>query len=139
MAVVNPRQVRDFAKAAGRLAKTDRLDAEVLAQFGAALRPPARPLPDAAQRGLQALVTRRRQLITMQTQERNRQQQASSEPALAQIDELLTLLAEQVAQLDREIARAVAGQRRLAGPGPTAALHSRRGAGAGRHADRPTA
>ena len=104
VAVVNPRQVRDFAKATGRLAKTDRLDARVLAQFGAALRPPARPLPDAAQRGLQALVTRRRQLITMQTQERNRQQQASSEPALAQIDELLTLLGRQVAQLDREIA-----------------------------------
>lgn len=102
--VVNPRQVRDFAKATGRLAKTDRLDAEILAQFGAALRPPARPLPDPALRELQSLVSRRRQLIAMQTQERNRRQQAASELVAAQIDDHLALLGEQVAQLDRDIA-----------------------------------
>ena len=56
--VVNPRQVRDFAKATGRLAKTDTLDAAVLAHFAAAVRPPVRPLPDAATQGLAALVTR---------------------------------------------------------------------------------
>ncbi len=102
--VVNPRQVREFARATGRLAKTDWLDAQVLAQFGAALRPPVRPLPDAAQRELQALVSRRRQLVAMQTQERNRRRQVSSELVVAQIDDHLTLLGRQVAQLDQDIA-----------------------------------
>ena len=83
--VVNPRQVRDFAKATGRRAKTDARDAATRAQFGAILRPPVRPLPDAALRELRALVTRRRQLITMQTQERNRRQQVSSELVAAQM------------------------------------------------------
>lgn len=102
--VVNPRQVRDFAKATGRLAKTDRLDAEALAQFGAVLRPPVRPLPDPAQRELRVLVARRRQLIAMQTQERNRRQQVSSELVVAQIDDHLSLSGRQVAQLDQDIA-----------------------------------
>jgi transposase len=70
--VVNPRQVRDFAKATGRLAKTDRLDAAVLAQFAAQLQPPIRPVPDAAAQELRDLVTRRRQLVDMLGQERNR-------------------------------------------------------------------
>lgn len=72
LVVLNPRQVRDFAKATGRLAKTDTLDAAVLAHFAAAVRPPVRPLPDAATQGLAALVTRRRQLVDMLTAERNR-------------------------------------------------------------------
>lgn len=72
VAVVNPRQVRAFAKATGRLAKNDRLDAQVLAHFGEAVRPPARPLPDAATRRLNSLVTRRRQLVSMLTAEQNR-------------------------------------------------------------------
>ena len=101
--VVNPRQVRDFARATGRLAKTDRLDAELLAQFGDALRPPVRPLPDAQQRELRALVARRRQLIAMQTQERNRQRQMPARVA-AQIEAHLTLLREQVAELDWDLA-----------------------------------
>ena len=95
--------MREFARATGRLAKTDRLDALVLAQFGAALRPPVRPLPDAAQRELPALVFRRRQLVAMQTQERNRRRQVSSELVVAQIDDHLALLGRQVAQLDRDI------------------------------------
>ena len=102
--VVNPRQVREFARATGRLAKTDRLDAQVLAQFGAVLRPTVRPLPDATQRELRALVSRRRQLVAMQTQERNRQRQASSELVVAQIDDHLALLGRQAAQLDQDIA-----------------------------------
>jgi transposase len=72
VAVVNPRQVRDFAKAIGRLAKTDALDADVLARFAAHVRPEPRPLPDAAQQDLTALVARRRQLVEMLTAERNR-------------------------------------------------------------------
>lgn len=72
VAVVNPRQVRDFARATGRLAKTDALDAAVLAQFAEAVRPEPRPLPDAAHQALAALVGRRRQIVEMLTAERNR-------------------------------------------------------------------
>lgn len=72
VAVVNPRQVRDFARASGRLAKTDRLDAQVLARFGAALRPEARPLPSEETRELDQLVTRRRQVRDMLQAEQNR-------------------------------------------------------------------
>jgi transposase len=72
VAIVNPRQVRDFAKAIGRLAKTDAIDAEVLALFAARVRPDPRPLPDAAHQALTALVVRRRQLVDMLTAERNR-------------------------------------------------------------------
>jgi len=70
--LVNPRQVRDFARAIGRLAKTDALDAHVLALFAARGRPAPRPLPDEAQQTLAALVTRRRQLVEMLTAERLR-------------------------------------------------------------------
>jgi transposase len=73
VAVVNPRQVRDFAKSLGRLAKTDRLDARILAHFAEAIHPEPRPLPDAQARQLQALLTRRRQLIEMLVAEKNRQ------------------------------------------------------------------
>ena len=72
VAVVNPRQVRAFAKALGRLAKTDAIDAAVLAQFAERVRPAVRPLPDDAHQELVALVTRRRQLLDMLTAERNR-------------------------------------------------------------------
>jgi len=70
--VVNPRQVRDFAKAIGHLAKTDRIDAQVLARFGEAVRPAIRTLKDAETRELDALLTRRRQLSDMLTAEKNR-------------------------------------------------------------------
>jgi transposase len=76
--VVNPRQVRDFAKASGRLAKTDALDAQMLAQFAEVMRPQPRPLPDAEARALTALVARRRQLVEMLTAEKNRLLSASS-------------------------------------------------------------
>lgn len=74
--VVNPRQVRDFAKATGQLAKTDRLDAAVLARFAAQVQPACRPVPDATTQALRDLLARRRQLVTMLTQERNRLPQA---------------------------------------------------------------
>jgi transposase len=70
--VVNPRQVRDFAKATGQLAKTDRIDARVLARFGEAVRPAIRPLKDMKTRELDALLTRRRQRTDMLTAEKNR-------------------------------------------------------------------
>jgi transposase len=72
VAVVNPRQVRDFARATGRLAKTDRLDAQVLAHFGQAVRPTPRPLPDETAQALAALVERRRQVVALRTAEETR-------------------------------------------------------------------
>ncbi len=70
--VVNPRQVRDFAKAKGQLAKTDRIDADILGHFGEAVRPAVRALPDPASEELRALIARRRQLTEMLTAETNR-------------------------------------------------------------------
>jgi transposase len=80
VAVVNPRQVRDFAKASGRLAKTDTLDAKVLAHFGEAIKPPVRALKDEDTQALTALMVRRRQLVDMLTAEKNRL--ASAHPRL---------------------------------------------------------
>jgi transposase len=70
--VINPRQVRDFAKATGRLAKTDAIDAHVIARFGEAVRPEVRPLKDEETKRLAALITRRRQIVEMITAEKNR-------------------------------------------------------------------
>jgi transposase len=78
VAVVNPRQVRDFAKAKGRLAKTDRIDAEVIAEFGVAIDPQISQLPDEDTKLLQGLLARRSQLVGMRTQELNRLAQATA-------------------------------------------------------------
>jgi transposase len=78
VAVVNPRQARDFAKATGQLAKTDALDARALAHFAEAVRPTPRPLADAQADELRALLARRRQLVTMRTAEQNRLGRAPS-------------------------------------------------------------
>ena len=77
IAVVNPRHVRDFARAAGKLAKTDALDAQVLAHYAEAMQPETRPLPDATTQELKALVARRRQLVEMITAEKNRLRSAT--------------------------------------------------------------
>src|SRR5690606_23316002 len=72
VAVVNPRQVRDFARAVGRSAKTDAIDAATLARFAEAVRPEVRPLPDEQARDLAATLARRRRLVEMRVAERNR-------------------------------------------------------------------
>lgn len=82
---VNPRQVRDFARATGRLAKTDALDAQILARFGATVRPPVRVLPDATAQELEALLTRRRQLVEMLTAEKNRLSSATATRAPSRV------------------------------------------------------
>lgn len=106
VAVVNPRQARDFARATGQLAKTDALDAASLARFAAAVRPPARALPDAATRELQALVARRRQLVEMLTAETNRQRTAPA-ALRPQLEEHVRWLRRQLADLDRGLKAAV--------------------------------
>jgi transposase len=105
--VANPRQVRDFAKASGRLAKTDALDAAVLARFAEMLRPQPRPLPDAAARELVALLVRRRQLVEMRTAEGQRQVAASAAPAAVrkQLREHLAWLDKRLHELDDDLGR----------------------------------
>ena len=106
VAIVNPRQVRDFARATGRLAKTDRLDAEVLARFGEAVRPEARPLANEQAQALEALVTRRRQLIEMLTAEKNRRARAPK-VLHRSIDEHIRWLEKRLSGLDAELAELI--------------------------------
>jgi transposase len=99
---VNPRQVREFARSTGRLAKTDVLDAQVLAHFAAVVRPQLRPLPDAATRELSALLARRRQLVEMRTAESNRLALAL-ERVRPEIREHMRYLDKRIKELDREL------------------------------------
>lgn len=102
VAVVNPRQVRDFAKALGKLSKTDRLDAEVLAHFAEAVRPEVRPLVDDQTRALRALVDRRTQLIEMHGAEKQRL--AGCEKVVRkQIQGHITWLEKRISQADDDI------------------------------------
>jgi transposase len=104
--VVNPPQVRDCAKAIGQLAKTDALDATVLAHFAAAIQPAPRPLPDAQSRALAALGERRRQLVGMLTAEKNRAQRplpAVRAKVMAHVRWLEQALAEVDAELDQTL------------------------------------
>lgn len=107
VAVVNPRQVRDFARATGRLAKTDRLDAAVLAHFAEAIRPQPRPQPAADADLLAARLARRRQLIEMRTAEQGRLA-TTPEPLRAEVVAHLTWLDQQLATLRAEVRQAVA-------------------------------
>jgi transposase len=104
VAVVNPRQVRDFAKALGRLAKTDRIDAETLALFALRIRPRPKAKTPEKQQELDALVTRRRQLVSLRSMEKMRQPQAVHKTASRSIDKVLKVLDQQVAALDKAIA-----------------------------------
>ena len=105
--VVNPRQVRDFAKASGRLAKTDVVDAGILAWFGEALQPPLRPLASEQSQQLGALLARRRQLVAMLTAEKNRLQRA---PQVTQegIREHIRWLEKELEAMDRQLAAQIA-------------------------------
>lgn len=101
--VINPRQVKDFARATGQLAKTDKIDAGILAHFAEAVRPEVRPLPDQATRELDAMVTRRRQLLEMVKAETNRQQRSGSQAVRRQIQSHLRWLRHELAELERDI------------------------------------
>ncbi len=104
--VVNPRQIRDFAKATGQLAKTDALDAQVLAHFADVVRPTPRPLPDVETQELAALVTRRRQLIEMLTAEKNRVASARA-VVRKQLRAHITWLERALHQADTDLAEAI--------------------------------
>jgi len=104
--VVNPRQVRDFAKAAGKLAKTDVLDAHTLAHFAEVMRPELRPLPDEQTQTLAAILTRRRQLVEMLTAEKNRLGQARK-PVRKSLRAHIAWLKRELAQTDSDLAHTI--------------------------------
>jgi transposase len=109
LAVVNPRQIRDFARATGKLAKTDALDAAAIAHFAEAVHPPAQVVPDEEALMLGDLIARRRQVIGMLSAERNRRRQVRSKKVLASIEEVIELLLGQLAKLDKDIGSRVRG------------------------------
>jgi len=101
--VVNPRQVRDFAKAMGQLAKTDRIDAQVLARFGQVATLQPRQMPDENAAALQELLARRRQLVGMRTAESNRLAMAASKRVRRSIEQIVKSLDRQLQQIDRDM------------------------------------
>jgi len=105
--VINPRQVRDFARATGELAKTDRIDAAMLSLFAERIRPPVRALPDDAVREFESLLTRRRQLIDMVSAERHRLHSARAS-VRKQIEKHIQWLERQLSQIDRDLDTAIA-------------------------------
>jgi transposase len=107
LAVVNPRQIRDFARATGRLAKTDRLDAAAIAHFAEAIRPPPRPIANAEAQALGELVARRRQVIEMIVAETNRRRTATQPRVIRAIERHLAVLQAELSDLDRDIDTAI--------------------------------
>jgi len=109
--VVNPRQVRDFAKAMGQLAKSDQLDALVIAQFAAAVQPPVRPLADDDTTRLSEFVTRRRQLVEMRRAEEQRlarlEQQRAARRVRTDVAEHIAWLSRRIERLDEELQAAI--------------------------------
>lgn len=107
LAVVNPRQIRAFARATGKLAKTDAIDAAAIAHFAEAIRPPARPIAEPEAQALGELVARRRQVIEMIVAERNRRRRATQRRVLRAIDRHLELLQTELCELDEDIDGAI--------------------------------
>ena len=107
VAVVNPRQARDFARATGRLAKTDLIDAESLARFAEAVRPTPRPVPDEEAQALGEILARRRQVVGMLTAEKNRLFAATAKPVKKRIEAHVRWLEKELAHTDRDLDRAI--------------------------------
>jgi len=107
--VINPRQARDFARAQGRLAKTDPIDAAVLADFGLAINPPQRPLPSAELLEIQEKLARRRQVVAMITSENNRLEHAAARTVRRSIEAVLKLLQKQLRQIEEDLDQTIRG------------------------------
>ncbi len=107
VAVVNPRQARDFARATGRLAKTDRIDAEVLARFAESVHPPAKALPDEETRLFAAILARRRQIVEMITAEKNRLSATPTEPVKKRIRAHVRWLEKELSRTDSDLDEAI--------------------------------
>lgn len=110
---VNPRQVRDFARATGILAKTDAIDARVLVRFGAAVEPEHRPLPSPARRRLADLQTRRSQIVALRTAELNRLEQTTDALITRTIKAVIRALDQQIAIIEAESAQVIAEHKEL--------------------------
>jgi transposase len=107
VAVVNPRQIRDFARATGQLAKSDTLDARVIARFAETVQPPVRPLATDQAQALAELVARRRQLVDMLAAETNRSRQARTRVLQKRIQAHMTWLSRAIADLEEDITRLI--------------------------------
>ena len=107
--VVNPRQVKDFKRSTGQLAKTDVIDADVLARFGEAIRPDVRPLPDEALRELSGLVARRQQLVEMRTAEKNRLEKKPPRIVARRIQSHVDWLDREIERFEEDLDRTIKG------------------------------
>ena len=107
VAVANPRHIRNFARATGKLAKTDALDAQVIAHFAAAIKPTPRPLPDEQAQEFSAILSRRRQVVEMITAEKNRLGSATSSVVKGRIEEHIAWLERELGDIDKELRRGV--------------------------------
>jgi transposase len=107
LCVVNPRQIRDFARAMGRLAKTDALDAEAIALFAERIRPEARPLLDPERARLAEFVSRRRQVIEMIGMETNRRRRATDKRLAKRLDRHVAFLEKELNEIDHDIGEAI--------------------------------
>lgn len=107
VSVVNPRQIRDFAKAFNQLAKTDAIDARIIARFAEVVQPRTCELPEEYQQKLQALVIRRRQVIDARVREANRLDRTADADMIAMIQQAIDLYTSQLAQLDEQIAQLI--------------------------------
>lgn len=103
VAVINPRQIRDFARATGQLAKTDTVDARVIALFAEAIRPTPRPVPDEQAQALGELMARRRQLVDMLAAEQNRRRQVRDRRLQRQLEAHIAWLEEALRRLDHDL------------------------------------
>lgn len=107
VAIVNPRQVREFGRAIGRLAKTDAIDADLLALFGERIRPVVRPLPDEDTQALHAVITRRRQIVDMLVAEKNRLGLARGKTVRRSLELHIAWLEKQLANVDDDLSNMV--------------------------------
>jgi transposase len=107
LAIVNPRQIRDFARATGRCAKTDTLDAGIIARFAEAIRPEPRPIPSDEAQALGELVARRRQVIETMVAERNRKRHLTQPRLLRGVDRVLAVLQAQLSEIESDIDTAI--------------------------------
>jgi transposase len=112
--IVNPRQIREFARSIGKLAKTDKIDALVLARWAESMKPEAKALPDAARRELRALVMRRAQLIETKVAEQNRLQGETVKEVRKSLKDSIAWLDRQIAALDRSLDRTIKGNPQFA-------------------------
>lgn len=110
---INPRQIRDFARATGRLAKTDAIDAGIILRFAQTMQPPAAPPPSDAQIELTDLVRRRRQLVEIAAMEKQRTAQSDDDGLIASLKRHLDFLTTEIAEIDRRIASRIDADRTL--------------------------